>query len=514
MTADINESVFPMTGPIATPIGFRRRRNAVLGAESSPAAVTSLSQREWSRRYRRWLVMTDSVIALLAVLVAFVVRFGDAPVGPEGQQLYVLLSGVIVFVWLAFLGVTRTRDSRIIGSGVTEYKRVVNASAFAFGILAIVFLILKIDIARGYFILALPAGTLALLVSRWMWRKWLLSRRRVGEYTARTVVVGRRDDVDYVLEQVAKQHSMSYTVVGAAIVDEETAEPFSSRGRSVPVIAHVDGVAQAAANLTADAVIIAGPVDGGSDYIRRLGWDLEGTATELVLAARLTDVAGPRIHFRPVEELPLIHVEIPQFEGGRHLMKRALDIGLTSVGLLLLSPLLALLALAVKLDSPGPVLFRQERVGRNGERFTMFKFRSMITDAEAALPALMAQSEGNGVLFKMKNDPRVTRVGRILRKYSLDEFPQLWNILTGDMSLVGPRPPLASEVAEYEKDVHRRLHIKPGLTGMWQVSGRSDLSWDESVRLDLYYVENWSITGDLMIMWQTVKVVLKPVGAY
>jgi len=509
MSAEVKENPFPIAGPMTGPIAIGRRHRS-----TRLASVKSLTQREWSKRYRRSVILTDTLIAISAVYAAFLVRFGDEPVGKEAQELYVVLSAVIVAVWLGFLAFTRTRDRRIIGSGVTEYKRVVNASAFAFGILAIVFLVAKIDIARGYFILALPVGTLALLVSRWMWRNWLISRRRVGEYTARTVVVGKRDDVEYVLAQVEKQNSRSYTVVGAAVVDEDTAEPFESRGRTVPVVSHIEGVAQAASNLTADAVIIAGAVDGGSDYIRRLGWDLEGTATELVLAARLTDVAGPRIHFRPVEELPLIHVEIPQFEGGHHIMKRALDVGLTSLGLLLISPLLAFIALAVKLDSPGPVLFRQERVGRNGERFTMFKFRSMITDAEAALPALMAQSEGNGVLFKMRNDPRVTRVGRVLRKFSLDEFPQLWNILTGDMSLVGPRPPLASEVAEYEKDVHRRLHIKPGLTGMWQVSGRSDLSWDESVRLDLYYVENWSITGDLMIMWQTVKVVLKPVGAY
>ncbi|MGK9146011.1 sugar transferase [Plantibacter flavus] len=514
MSAEVKDNPFPLAGPLTGPITIGRRRRAARVAARSNASVKTLTQREWSKRYRRRVVLTDTLIAITAVSAAFLVRFGDEPFGRQAQEMYVVLSGVIVTVWLAFLAFTRTRDSRIIGSGVTEYKRVVNSSAFAFGILAIVFLIAKIDIARGYFILALPIGTFALLVSRWIWRKWLISRRHLGEYTARTVVVGKREDVEYVLEQVAKQHSLSYTVVGAAVLDDDETGPFRSRGRSVPVVSHVDGVAQAAANLTADAVIMAGPVDGGRDYIRRLGWDLEGTATELVLAARLTDVAGPRIHFRPVEELPLIHVEIPQFEGGHHIMKRALDVGLTSIGLLLISPLLALIALAVKLDSPGPVLFRQERVGRNGERFTMFKFRSMITDAEAALPALMAQSEGNGVLFKMKNDPRVTRVGRVLRKFSLDEFPQLWNILTGDMSLVGPRPPLASEVAEYEKDVHRRLHIKPGLTGMWQVSGRSDLSWEESVRLDLYYVENWSITGDLMIMWQTVKVVLKPVGAY
>jgi exopolysaccharide biosynthesis polyprenyl glycosylphosphotransferase len=261
-------------------------------------------------------------------------------------------------------------------------------------------------------------------------------------------------------------------------------------------------------------VIVAGQPHGGSQFIRNLGWELEGTATELVLASRLTDVAGPRIHFRPVEGLPLIHVEIPQFEGGKHMLKRALDAAASGIALVILLPLFIVIGILIKLDSPGAFLFSQERVGRNGATFRMFKFRSMVQTAERDLATLQAQNEASGLLFKIKNDPRVTRVGRVLRKYSLDELPQLWNVFIGNMSLVGPRPPLQREVQGYEIHVHRRLYIKPGLTGMWQVNGRSDLSWDESVRLDLYYVENWSLTGDLVILWRTLKVLTHPVGAY
>jgi exopolysaccharide biosynthesis polyprenyl glycosylphosphotransferase len=195
-------------------------------------------------------------------------------------------------------------------------------------------------------------------------------------------------------------------------------------------------------------------------------------------------------------------------------LKRLLDVVVSGTAILLLLPVLLVIGLAVRLDSPGPAIFRQERVGRNGSTFTMLKFRSMAIDAEERLAALRAQNEGAGLLFKMKDDPRVTRVGRFIRKYSLDELPQLWNVLVGDMSLVGPRPPLRREVDGYESHVHRRLYIKPGLTGMWQVNGRSDLSWDESVRLDLYYVENWSLTGDLVILWRTARVLLHPTGAY
>jgi exopolysaccharide biosynthesis polyprenyl glycosylphosphotransferase len=336
-------------------------------------------------------------------------------------------------------------------------------------------------------------------------------------------VVGRFDDVDYVVRQIHQKSGAAYNVVGAALdtgrrkgakKDAELQRHLAAPGREVPIVSDLAGAAAAAARLGADTVIVAGRALSGADFVKKLAWELEGTATELVLASPLTDVAGPRIHFRPVEGLPLIHVEIPQFEGGKHVLKRAFDFFASALALFVLSPLFVAIALAVKLDDNGPVIFTQERVGRNGERFTMFKFRSMVLDAEARLAELQAENEGQGPLFKLKHDPRVTRVGHFLRKFSLDELPQLVNVFLGDMSLVGPRPPLPSEVEGYENHVRRRLYIKPGLTGMWQVNGRSDLSWEESVRLDLYYVENWSLTGDLVIMWRTVKVMAHPVGAY
>jgi lipopolysaccharide/colanic/teichoic acid biosynthesis glycosyltransferase len=235
---------------------------------------------------------------------------------------------------------------------------------------------------------------------------------------------------------------------------------------------------------------VAGQPDEGGEFVRQLGWDLEGTPAELVLSSRLTDVAGPRIHFRPVDGLPLIHVETPTFEGGKHILKRSVDIALSTLALVVLMPFMLVVGLIVRLDSPGPALFRQRRCGRNGDTFEMLKFRSMVETAEDDLAGLLDRNEGHGALFK------------------------LWNVLVGDMSIVGPRPPLVTEVAEYEGSVHRRLFIKPGMTGLWQISGRSDLSWEESVRLDLYYVENWSLTGDLMIMWRTAKAVVNPKGAY
>ncbi len=232
----------------------------------------------------------------------------------------------------------------------------------------------------------------------------------------------------------------------------------------------------------ANAVIVAGPVPGGNQFIRELGWRLEEDSAELVLAATLTNVAGPRIHWRPVEGLPLMHVDIPHYSGGKHTLKRLMDVTVAATALLLLAPLLLVLAAIVRADSPGPVLFRQERIGKRGTTFKMLKFRSMVVDAEARLEQLSTQDEGAGVLFKIRGDPRITKCGRWMRKYSLDELPQFWNVLTGSMSLVGPRPPLLREVNGYEQHTRRRLLIKPGITGLWQINGRSDLPWDEAVR--------------------------------
>ena len=234
----------------------------------------------------------------------------------------------------------------------------------------------------------------------------------------------------------------------------------------------------------------------------------------MVVAPALTDVAGPRIHITPVAGLPLLHVEEPEFTGVRRLFKSVSDRVLALLLYLLLSPLLVLIAIAVRVSSRGPALFRQERVGQDGQTFGLLKFRSMYVDAEARLAALQGSNEASGLLFKMRADPRVTPVGRWLRRYSLDELPQLWNVVRGDMALVGPRPPLPSEVAAYESHVRRRLLVRPGITGLWQVSGRSDLSWDDAVRLDLYYVENWSPALDAMILWKTLFAVVRGKGAY
>ena len=482
-----------------------------LGAVRRASGLSA--ERRWSRNYRAWLSLSDTLIVAAAVGGSFLVRFGFGSSDLGGlDQAYWLVGGVVVVSWLVLLAAFRSRDPRVLGVGFSEYRRVASASFFAFGGLAIVFLLLKLEVARGFFVLTLPIGLAALVLSRWIWRQWLSRQRSSGRYLSRALVGGTPAEIAYVVDQLERNTGATYHIVGAAT--DSGADAAESAKLTVPVVADLGNLAMAAANLQVDTVILAGQPGDDRGFVRDLSWQLEGAATDLVLAAGLTDVAGPRIHFRPVEGLPLIHVEIPQFTGAKHVLKRALDVVLSGAALLVLSPVYLVLGMLVRLDSPGGAFFSQERVGRGGQTFRMHKFRSMVATAEADAADLAMQNDGAGLLFKMRTDPRVTRIGRVMRKYSLDELPQLWNVFLGHMSLVGPRPPLPREVAAYEDHVHRRLFIKPGLTGMWQISGRSDLSWDESVRLDLYYVENWSLMGDLIILWRTVKVLVRPVGAY
>lgn len=481
---------------------------------AAPRIQPGLEQRRlWERRYLRRLRVTDTVIVLVAVIGTTFGAVAFSGLTDAHLPNVVRVPAITALTWLVVLAIMGTREPRIMGAGPSEYKRVAHATGLAFGFLAIAFVIFQWQGVRFQLIFAMPVGLLALLIGRWSWRKWLLAKRRLGHYASRAIVIGSRKDVRYVIKRLEKDGQLGYIVVGTA-VDDGQVNGVVVGGRTYGVLSGVDSVARVAREINADTIIVASTPRNDPGFIKRLSWELEGTAAELILSSRLADVAGPRISLRPVEGLPLIHVRIPTFEGGRHLAKRGFDIAASLVALLSISILAPFIAIAIKIDSPGPVFFRQLRVGRDGHGFRMVKFRSMKTTAEQELAALLDANEGSGPLFKMKTDPRVTRVGRILRKFSLDELPQFWNVLVGDMSIVGPRPPLPSEVTAYDGRVFRRLYIKPGITGLWQVSGRSDLSWEDSVKLDLRYVENWSLTHDLIIMWRTVKVMLQPSGAY
>jgi exopolysaccharide biosynthesis polyprenyl glycosylphosphotransferase len=474
-------------------------------------------QRDWRQSYARRLGITD-VVAL--IWVVFGVQFlwlgndgdtssirqpGEAPLVVN----YTLISVVLVGLWALALRWGGSRNFRVVGQGSTEYKLVADASGRLFGLVAIVAFLFKIDLARGYILLAFPVGVLVLLFFRWAWRQWLAVEREQGRFASNVLLIGSEQSVRHIATQLARDTSAGYRVVGAwvkgvpagAVIDDVPVR--TSEGS--------DSIVEALDSFGADTVVVTSSDALTAEELRELSWQLVPGIHHLVLAPSLTDVGGPRIHTRPVAGLPLIHVETPRSEGWKKYGKRWLDIVGSALVLVLLSiPLLAV-ALLVKLTSKGPVFYRQERVGLNGQPFQMLKFRSMREHADAELQTLLAAQGSDGKpLFKVKDDPRITPIGKFLRKYSVDEFPQLINVLRGEMSLVGPRPQREAEVALYDNVAYRRLLIKPGMSGLWQVSGRSELSWEDAIRLDLFYVENWSLMGDINILWRTVKAVVAP----
>lgn len=477
-----------------------------------------LSTPAWERRYARKLLISDTAIIFLSVFGAQYVRFGFMPTelqipifGLANLEIaYSIVSLALAAGWLTVLGVGDSRDPKIIGLGPVEYKRVINLTLLTFGVYAIIAFSVQARIGRGYLLLALPAGLFLLLLTRWMWRKRLHRQRRRHRNIYRTLIVGERVKSAHVAREISRNRHSGFGIIGA--VTEHGADRNLLPG--LPVVASYDRLLEAVDALRVNTLIMTSADAIDPVRMREIGWELEARKIDLIVTASLTDIAGPRIHMRPVSGLPFIHVEYPEFAGRKRFAKRLFDLVGASLLLVLLSPVFAAVAIAIRWDSRGPAIFTQERVGLGTRRFSMLKFRSMVIDAEDQLPGLLDRPDGKTVLFKLKQDPRVTRVGRFLRRHSLDELPQLVNVLRGEMSLVGPRPPIPREVDRYERWVHRRLLVKPGITGLWQVSGRSDLSWEDSVRLDLYYVENWSMVGDLLILLRTAKTVVKPVGAY
>ena len=487
----------------------------VLRDGQGPVAGES-SGHAWIRFYRRGLRLTDFLVVLLTIAATYWIDVASASLsgGPASAEEYIQTASAVALLWSGSLAAYRTRESTILGVGMEEYKRVVTATLNVFGVAGIASVVAQSGEIVALFVVALPLGTLALTGSRWAWRQWINRQRVNGRYLSRVVVTGDIEDVTYVIRQLARNSGAVFDILGVLVTGGRPGMALKVDGSDIPVLGGLGDIVPAVQGARATAVLVAGPLPGGNNALRELGWMLEEHEAELVLASSLTNVAGPRMHLRPVEGLPLMHVDLPRYKGPKHRVKRAMDVLLAGCALLVLAPLFLVLALVVSSDSPGPVFFRQERVGKDGRRFNMIKFRSMVATAEDDLLALMAQNEGAGLLFKIQHDPRVTRCGRWLRKYSLDELPQFWNVLKGDMSLVGPRPPLPREVELYERNISRRLLTKPGITGLWQISGRSDLAWEDAVRLDLYYVENWSMWGDLVILWRTFKVVVRPNGAY
>jgi exopolysaccharide biosynthesis polyprenyl glycosylphosphotransferase len=458
------------------------------------------------RRYVAALVVLDAVAATIAAVAAYVARFSEAAVG------YVAFSVVLPFVWVAAVALAHAYDDRVVGLGPEEFQRIGHSFLAVTALIGFASYATKAEVARGYVVFALPVAAGLSLLGRWAARRRLHALRKAGRCVHDVLAVGGEYSVIDLLARLRQESNSGMRVVGACLASGDGSQLM---GLGVPLLGGLDDVAAAVRHSGADTVAVTSSAELDPTRLRRLAWELEGNATDLVVAPGLMEVAGPRLHIRPVTGLPLLHVEEPEFAGIRRLIKAAADRTVAAVALVLMAPVFLVIAVGVRLTSPGPVIFRQTRIGKNGREFTMLKFRSMYVDAEARRAELDSLNErSEGLLFKVRDDPRITRFGKFLRTFSLDELPQLVNVVSGQMSLVGPRPPLPSEVALYDDDVRRRLLVKPGLTGLWQISGRSDLTWDESVRLDLRYVENWSLSLDLLILCKTALVVARSSGAY
>ena len=480
------------------------------GRSTAAARTRPLVRRSspsWVRSCTVALVAGETLLAGAAGIAVVLARGEQVAAG--SFPLWAALA--LVASWSVLLGATGAYSERVYGTGSDEYRLVLRAGFLLLAMASFLSYVAALELSRALVLGAIPALTVATLVGRYIARARLRRLRASGRCTKKVVVVGRGGAVLELVSRLQREQFAGLDVVAVAVTPADRARVAEQSG--VPVGGLDDVLALAAAH-DADTIAVTSASETAAQYLRQLSWQLEGTGIELLVAPGLIEVAGPRLHIRPFEGLPLLSVEQPSFEGWRRMVKGGVDRAAAAVVLLLLAPALLVIAAAVALTSPGPVLFRQERVGLGGRTFTMLKFRSMVVDADRQVGTLLDANMSDGLLFKMREDPRVTAVGKWLRRLSLDELPQLLNVLGGSMSLVGPRPPLPTEVARYDSSVSRRLLVKPGLTGLWQVSGRSDLPWEEAVRLDLRYVENWSLATDLLIVGKTARAVLSRSGAY
>ena len=459
----------------------------------------------WTRDYLRTVALADLGCGVVGVFIAAQVRFGS-----NVQSMYLGLSLALPLLWVGALWLAGAYDARFIGTGSDEYRKVLNAGVGLTAAVAIFSYAINLELSRAYLVIALPSVTVFDMFARFALRKRLHRRRVRGKCLHNVVAVGHELAVAALVTELGRDRYHGLTVVGACVVRPGECDEMVG----VPVYGGLDDVTAAVKAFDADTVAVTTCPEMDGIRLRSLAWELEKTGTDLCVSPALLDVAGPRTTIRPTAGLTLLHVDHPQLAGFRLVLKGLFDRCAAAAALVLLAPVMVALAVTVWLHDRGPALFIQTRVGKDGREFQMYKFRTMVVDAEQRRAELLASNDSDGVLFKLRKDPRVTTVGAHLRRLSLDELPQLFNIFLGQMSLVGPRPPLPAETEEYAEHVRRRLVVKPGLTGLWQVNGRSDLSWEESVRLDLRYVENWSFALDLQILWKTISVLMWRSGAY
>ncbi|MET8685019.1 sugar transferase [Streptomyces sp. NPDC004732] len=465
---------------------------------------------EWEQRYRRTVITSDTV-ATAFVVAGIGIFFGARDAANWHEKWGILAFGTELLV-LAALAMSRAWAPSVLGQGAEEFRRLGRSLFTAVVVLALGGIALTSRNIKLWIFVAIPAIGLLTMTARYLLRLRLHKQRQDGRCLRPVLAAGSPATVLDLISRARKFPHLGWRVEAVC-----TADGLGPDGDHLDGVPIVGGLADVAGHVRRDGyrvVAVTPDPHWSPDRLQRLAWNLEGSDAEMVVAPVLMEVAGPRLHVDAVLGIPLLRVSMPAFTGGRRVVKGVVDRLGAAILLMLFAPLMVLVGLLVLADSRGGALYRQRRVGKDGREFTIFKFRTMVTGAHSARAQLADSNEGAGLLFKLRRDPRVTRVGAVLRRYSIDELPQLFNVLTGSMSLVGPRPPLPEESAAYGPDIRRRLLVKPGLTGLWQISGRSDLPWEEAVRLDLRYVEDWSLALDTVILWKTLRAVIHGQGAY
>jgi len=458
------------------------------------------------RVYATRAVIWDALAVTAASAVGFILRWTIPYNLDIGDATYVFFALVVVVSWIGVLVLRGAYDTRILGVGSEEFKRIVGASAFVFAAIAIVAYALKLDLSRGFVLITFAVGLLLLLTVRWVLRAWLRHERMYGHFLHRTIVIGSGQAQTDLVDLLDRDPVAGFDVVD--VIDEP-----SNSQEERELDEWLDEVMARISLEDVDTVAVAGSPVMGQKFIQRLAWRLEGPRVDLLVAPTVGDVAGPRVTMRMAADLPLLHLDEPHLTGPKRAIKRTLDVIIGSLLFVLFLPFMILAAIGTFATSRGPAFYRQKRVGRGGELITVTKFRTMYVGADQERNAVIGAPDER-ILQRYKDDPRITVFGRILRRWSIDEMPQVVNVITGSMSLVGPRPVLPEELGLFDDADHRRHLTKPGLTGLWQVSGRKEVDWDERMRMDLEYVENWSPALDLVIVAKTAKVVITGKGAY
>jgi exopolysaccharide biosynthesis polyprenyl glycosylphosphotransferase len=480
-------------------LSVAERYRASLGHRAAAPAPDAVM-----RPFRTRLIATDAVLLALVTLLGLLLSSRQSIWAVSPVLAVWAMPAVISVLWLGLLLLRGSYDQRFIGVGAEEIRRVVSATLITFAVVAGVSYLVRADISRAYAFVSLPLGLLLIVVARFAWRGWLYRQRARRSFMHRTVVVGSGPAADELLARLTSDYYAGYLVAARVPVSTPLAQDTEAW------LDHLDDVLD---DTQAQALALAPSDSLSADLVRNMAWRLEGRGIDLLIAPAIMDITGPRLSVRPAAGLPLLHLDEAALSRPQRFSKRLLDLVVAVAAAVVLLPVMAVIAVAVRTTSKGPAIFRQSRIGLLGQPFTLLKFRTMVANAEAQQADLREQHRLDSPLFKLDDDPRITRVGRVLRRWSLDELPQLFNVIGGSMSLVGPRPHPFADVDRYELAAYRRLAIKPGLTGLWQVRGRSDLDWAEALQLDLYYVETWSLSGDIVLLARTIGAVVRGRGA-